>query len=91
MQILALIHHRKDLAYRRSDTEILVRDATSNEPYGPSGTEMRKVADLTADYLARGEIMTVLWERIEDDGKNWRHVYKVNLQDAKTQLTSRLC
>jgi hypothetical protein len=38
---------------------------------------MRQIADLTYSFQDYVEIMRTLWERIEDDGKNWRHVYKV--------------
>ena len=64
------------MALRRSDTEILVRDATNNEQWGPSGSDMRQIADLTYSPTDYNEIMTTLWERLEDRGKNWRHVYK---------------
>lgn len=70
------IRGAKDVALRRSDTEILVRDATNNEQWGPSGSDMRQIADLTYSPTDYTEIMTTLWERLEDTGKNWRHVYK---------------
>lgn len=66
------------MALRRSPTEILVRDSTSNETVPPSGQQMRQIADLTYSFQDYIEIMRTLWERIEDDGKNWRHVYKVH-------------
>lgn len=37
---------------------------------------MRQIADLTYSPNDYTEIMTTLWERLEDRGKNWRHVYK---------------
>jgi len=66
----------KDVALRRSETEVLVRDSTNNEQWGPSGSDMRQIADLTYSPTDYTEIMTTLWERLEDSGKNWRHVYK---------------
>jgi epsin len=30
-----------------SDTQAKVRDATSNDPWGPSGTQMNEIAQLT--------------------------------------------
>jgi epsin len=65
------------MALRRTPTEILVRDATSNEKVPPSGQQMRQIADMSYNFQDYVEVMRVLWERLEDDGKNWRHVYKV--------------
>jgi hypothetical protein len=62
---------------RRSEIEILVRDATSNEKWGPSGTQMSQIAMATHNYNDFNIIMNTLWERLNDDGKNWRHIYKV--------------
>ncbi|XP_078539531.1 ENTH domain-containing protein 1 isoform X2 [Lissotriton helveticus] len=55
---------------------VKVREATSNDPWGPSGTLMLEIADLTYHSTALSEIMSVLWQRLNDQGKNWRHVYK---------------
>ena len=59
-----------------SDAEIKVREATSNEPWGPSSSLMSEIADMTYNVSAFSEIMTMIWKRINDHGKNWRHVYK---------------
>ena len=61
------------------DTSILqvkVREATSNDPWGPSSTQMSEIADLTYNMVAFSEIMQMIWKRLNDHGKNWRHVYK---------------
>ena len=34
-----------------SDTQAKVRDATSNDPWGPSGTQMNEIAQLTYNQL----------------------------------------
>lgn len=59
-----------------SDAEIKVREATSNDPWGPSSSLMSEIADMTYNVAAFSEIMTMIWKRINDHGKNWRHVYK---------------
>lgn len=59
-----------------SDAQIKVREATSNDPWGPSSTLMSEIADLTYNVVAFTEIMQMLWKRLNDHGKNWRHVYK---------------
>jgi len=37
---------------------------------------MAEIADLTYNVVAFTEIMQMLWKRLNDHGKNWRHVYK---------------
>ncbi|XP_076823533.1 epsin-2-like isoform X2 [Clavelina lepadiformis] len=59
-----------------SDAEIKVREATSNDPWGPSSSLMSEIADMTYNVVYFSEIMTMIWKRINDHGKNWRHVYK---------------
>ncbi|KAL5703049.1 hypothetical protein ACHQM5_028191 [Ranunculus cassubicifolius] len=53
-----------------------VLDATSNEPWGPHGSHLADIAQATRNYHEYQMIMSVLWKRINDTGKNWRHVYK---------------
>lgn len=53
-----------------------VREATSNDPWGPSSTLMSEIADLTYNVVAFSEIMQMIWKRLNDHGRNWRHVYK---------------
>lgn len=59
-----------------SEAEVKVRDATSNDPWGPSSTLMGEISDLTYNIVALGEVMRMIWKRLNDHGKNWRHVYK---------------
>lgn len=56
--------------------QVKVREATSNDPWGPSATIMAEIADLTYNVVAFSEIMQMIWKRLNDHGKNWRHVYK---------------
>ncbi|MGH0165777.1 UNVERIFIED_CONTAM: hypothetical protein FKN15_049470 [Acipenser sinensis] len=51
-----------------------VREATSNDPWGPSSSLMSEIADLTYNVVAFSEIMSMVWKRLNDHGKNWRHV-----------------
>lgn len=67
--------------------------ATSNDPWGPTGTEMSEIAQLTFNGYSHHllsspmllsldssndfyEIMDMLDKRMNDKGKNWRHVLK---------------
>ncbi|XP_072978610.1 clathrin interactor EPSIN 3-like [Typha angustifolia] len=53
-----------------------ILDATSNEPWGPHGSLLADIAEATRNYYEYQIIMNVIWKRINDTGKNWRHVYK---------------
>ncbi|KAM4717701.1 epsin-2 isoform 2-T2 [Anableps anableps] len=66
----------KNMVNNYSDAEKKVREATSNDPWGPSSSLMSEVADLTYNVVAFSEIMNMIWKRLNDHGKNWRHVYK---------------
>jgi hypothetical protein len=69
----------KNIVHNYSEAEIKVREATSNDPWGPSSSLMSEIADLTYNVVAFSEIMSMIWKRLNDHGKNWRHVYKVSL------------
>lgn len=66
----------KNVAHNYTDSQVKVREATSNDPWGPSSTQMSEIADLTYNMTAFSEIMQMVWKRLNDHGKNWRHVYK---------------
>ncbi|RSH88772.1 hypothetical protein EHS25_003000 [Saitozyma podzolica] len=59
-----------------TDTQTKVREATSNDPWGPSGTQMNEIAQLTYNQSDFVEIMEMMDKRLNDKGKNWRHVFK---------------
>ncbi|KAJ3681309.1 hypothetical protein LUZ60_015798 [Juncus effusus] len=66
--------NKKVLKVPRVEQKIL--DATSNEPWGPHGTLLADIAQATRNYHEYQMIMSIIWKRINDTGKNWRHVYK---------------
>ncbi|ESQ44155.1 hypothetical protein EUTSA_v10005771mg [Eutrema salsugineum] len=53
-----------------------VLDATSNESWGPHGSLLADIAHASRNYHEYQLTMGVLWKRLSDTGKNWRHVYK---------------
>ena len=54
-----------------------VRDATNDDPWGPSGAQMQEVASFTFTYEAFPEAMGMLWKRLlQDNRNNWRRTYK---------------
>ncbi|KAG6914633.1 hypothetical protein DXG01_016207 [Tephrocybe rancida] len=59
-----------------SDTQITVLDATSNDPLGPSGTQMHEIAQLTYNSNDFLEVVDILDRRLGDNAKNWRHILK---------------
>ncbi|KAM5251224.1 ENTH domain-containing protein 1 [Hipposideros larvatus] len=66
----------KNFVKNYSDAETKVREATSNDPWGPSSSLMLDISELTFNTVSLSEIMNMLWQRLHDHGKNWRHVYK---------------
>lgn len=66
----------KNIVNNYSEAEIKVREATSNDPWGPSSSLMTEIADLTYNVVAFSEIMSMVWKRLNDHSKNWQHVYK---------------
>lgn len=66
----------KNVVKNYTSTEVKVREATSNDPWGPSSTLMGELADLTYNSSTFSQIMQMLFKRMNDHGKNWRHVYK---------------
>lgn len=73
---MALRRQVKNVVKNFSDIEVKVREATSNDPWGPSSSLTSEIADATYNVQDFSETMTLLWKRINDHGKNWRHVYK---------------
>ncbi|XP_021327142.1 epsin-3 isoform X1 [Danio rerio] len=66
----------KNIVNNYTDAEIKVREATSNDPWGPPSSLMMEISDLTFNVVAFTEVMGIIWKRLNDHGKNWRHVYK---------------
>lgn len=58
--------------------ETKVREATNDEPWGPTGAAMQEIANYTYNYEYYSELMAMLWRRMLYDNKNqWRRVSKV--------------
>ncbi|KAK7738555.1 hypothetical protein SLS53_006075 [Cytospora paraplurivora] len=67
----------KNVTKGYSNVQIKVREATSNDPWGPTGTQMSEIAQLSYNSSTEFyEIMDMLDKRLNDKGKNWRHVLK---------------
>ncbi|KAK4132005.1 ENTH-domain-containing protein [Trichocladium antarcticum] len=54
-----------------------VREATNNEPWGASSTQMQEIADGTFNYQTLNEIMPMIYRRFtEKSAEEWRQIYK---------------
>ncbi|WPH00254.1 ENTH-domain-containing protein [Acrodontium crateriforme] len=73
----SVIRSVKNVTKGYSSVQVKVRNATSNDPWGPTGADMADVAKITfnssTDFY---EVMDMLDKRLNDKGKNWRHVLK---------------
>ncbi|XP_053210710.1 epsin-2-like [Panonychus citri] len=76
INVRGLQRNVKNVVKNYTEPQVKVREATSNDPWGPSSTLMSEIADLTYNVVAFSEIMQMIWKRLNDHGKNWRHVYK---------------
>uniref|UniRef100_A0A915MM53 ENTH domain-containing protein n=1 Tax=Meloidogyne javanica TaxID=6303 RepID=A0A915MM53_MELJA len=76
MSISTIRRQVKNVALNYTNAQVKVREATSNDPWGPTTALMSEIADMTHDPIQFNEIMSVIWKRLNDHGKNWRHVYK---------------
>lgn len=60
-----------------SEVEIKVREATSDEAWGPHGSTMKEIAQLTFKYELFNEVMNALWKRVfQLERESWRSTYK---------------
>uniref|UniRef100_A0AC35GWP7 ENTH domain-containing protein n=1 Tax=Panagrolaimus sp. PS1159 TaxID=55785 RepID=A0AC35GWP7_9BILA len=60
-----------------TEPEVKVREATTEEPWGPTPDMMREIAGLTFQYDAFPEVMGMLWKRmLPPSPVAWRHTYK---------------
>lgn len=60
-----------------TEMESKVREATNEEPWGPTGQIMQELAQATFSYEYFPEVMAMLWRRMLIDNQgNWRRTYK---------------
>lgn len=83
----------KNVANGYSSAQKIVRKATSNDPSGPTTYDMEEIASYTyqsqTDFL---EVMDMLDRRLNDKGKNWRHVAKsLTVLDYLVRYGSEKC
>ncbi|XP_043925295.1 clathrin interactor 1 [Protopterus annectens] len=78
-----LVDKATNVVMNYSEIESKVREATNDDPWGPSGQLMGEIAKATFMYEQFPELMNMLWTRmLKDNKKNWRRVYKSLLLSA---------
>lgn len=76
-KVRELVDKATNIVMNYTETEAKVREATNDDPWGPSGQQMQEIASFTFTYEAFPEAMGMLWKRMFQDNKqNWRRVYK---------------
>ncbi|XP_075458318.1 clathrin interactor 1 isoform X2 [Ascaphus truei] len=76
-KVRELVDKATNVVMNYSEIESKVREATNDDPWGPSGHVMGDIAKATFMYEQFPELMNMLWTRmLKDNKKNWRRVYK---------------
>ncbi|XP_041749478.1 clathrin interactor 1 isoform X1 [Coregonus clupeaformis] len=79
-KVREMVDKATNVVMNYSEIESKVREATNDDPWGPSGQLMGEVAKSTFMYEQFPEVMNMLWTRmLKDNKKNWRRVYKALL------------
>ncbi|CAK9440367.1 uncharacterized protein LODBEIA_P44670 [Lodderomyces beijingensis] len=86
-----LVRSLKNVKY--SSAQNLVRNATSNDPTGPTKYDMEEIASYTYQSQTEFmEVMDMLDRRLNDKGKNWRHTAKsLTVLDYLVRFGSEKC
>jgi len=72
-----MVDKATNLVMNYTETEAKVREATNDDPWGPSGAQMQEIASFTFTYEQFPEVMGMLWKRmLQDNRSNWRRTYK---------------
>uniref|UniRef100_A0A673GJ95 Clathrin interactor 1-like n=1 Tax=Sinocyclocheilus rhinocerous TaxID=307959 RepID=A0A673GJ95_9TELE len=76
-KVRELVDKATNVVMNYTEIESKVREATNDDPWGPSGQLMGEIARATFTYEHFPEVMNMLWTRmLKDNNKNWRRVYK---------------
>lgn len=69
---------RVNMVMNYTEVEAKVREATNEDPWGPTGPQMQELSQYTYSAEHYHEVMSMLWKRMLVDNKtSWRRVYKV--------------
>lgn len=73
---MGLIHDLKNRSGGYSHVQKLVRDVTADCADTPKGSQMCQIANITFDSSQVKPTMDILYQRMNDKGKHWRHCVK---------------
>lgn len=60
-----------------TEAENILYEATNEDPWGPTGPQMKEIANCTFQYDGFNQVTNLLWKRMLEDNKTaWRRVYK---------------
>ncbi|ELP83448.1 epsin-3, putative [Entamoeba invadens IP1] len=66
----------RKMVYGLTDSQDFVREATNNEQWGPTSKQHQQIVQYTYHYEECRQVMEYLYKRLNEDGKNWREIYK---------------
>ncbi|XP_057706296.1 clathrin interactor 1a isoform X1 [Corythoichthys intestinalis] len=76
-KVRELVDKATNVVMNYSEIESKVREATNDDPWGPSGQLMSEISRATFMFEQFPDVMNMLWTRmLRDNKKNWRRVYK---------------
>ncbi|XP_035016740.1 clathrin interactor 1a isoform X2 [Hippoglossus stenolepis] len=76
-KVREMVDKATNVVMNYSEVESKVREATNDDPWGPSGQLMTEISRSTFMYEQFPEVMNMLWARmLRDSKKNWRRIYK---------------
>ncbi|NP_001088040.1 clathrin interactor 1 S homeolog [Xenopus laevis] len=76
-KVRELVDKATNVVMNYSEIESKVREATNDDPWGPSGQLMGEIAKATFMFEQFPDLINMLWTRmLKDNKKNWRRVYK---------------
>ncbi|CEF61175.1 Liquid facets [Strongyloides ratti] len=86
----------KNVARNYSEAQVKVREATSNDPWGPTTVLMGEIAELTYNPAAYNDIMTMLFKRLNDHViRDFQHIEEnrdqgLNVREKAKQIINLL-
>ena len=74
---MALRRSMKNSIKKFTQHERDVREATSNDPRSADPELVSRCCESAQNMLKLPAIMAIIWKRLDDSGRLWRHPYKV--------------
>lgn len=73
---MGITHHFMNIVGGYSHSQRLVRDVTADNGEKPEPYDMRQIANMSHESKNIQPMMKTLYQRMNDKGKHWIHVYK---------------